>query len=455
MSTAPENQVDELATLREEIETLRQNLVDKNRQLQDLQAAQRATAAANNGANNGVPANFSTPHVNDLTKDEIERYSRQLILPGFGVTAQTKLRNSSFLIVGMGGLGCPSSQYLVAAGSGRIGLVDYDLVDRSNLHRQTLHTECTIGLPKVESAKSALLQINPNCEIITYKTLLNSGNALEIIKQYDVILDCTDNVVTRYMLNDACVLQHKPLVSGSALQFDGQLTVYHYGEICPCYRCLFPVPPPPQAVTNCGDGGVMGAITGVIGSMQALEAIKVATGVGETLAGRLLIFDGANGIFRNIKLRGRRSDCKVCSTNPMITQLIDYEFFCSMHASDDNQALQLLSPEERIDVRQYIDMRSEPHLLIDVRPPNEFEICRLPSSVNMPLKDVLDNKFVEEFQNELDDKKLPIILVCRRGNDSQIAAQHMCNKYPSHTIRDIVGGLYAWHYQIDNEFPIY
>lgn len=454
MAVDSENVAIELANLSEEIRSLRLKLADKTRQIQDLQVAQRVNAA-DNLAIKGTPDSISTTRVNDLTNDEIERYSRQLILPGFGVPAQTKLRNCSFLIVGMGGLGCPASQYLIAAGSGRLGLVDYDIVDRSNLHRQTLHTESTIGLPKVESAKRALEQINPNCQIDLHKVMLDSSFALDIIKRYDVILDCTDNVVTRYLLNDACVLLNKPLVSGSALQFDGQLTVYHYGTTCPCYRCLFPVPPPPHAITNCGDGGVMGAITGVIGSMQALEAIKVATGVGETLAGRLLIFDGLNGIFRNIKLRRRSSDCKVCSENPMITQLIDYEHFCSMHASDDNQPLQLIPSEERIDVFQYIEMRSQPHLLIDVRPQSEFDICRFPSAANVPLKEILDNRFIERFPNELGNEKLPIIVVCRKGNDSQIAVQHMCNKFPSHTIRDIVGGLYAWHYRIDKNFPIY
>ncbi|XP_039954832.1 adenylyltransferase and sulfurtransferase MOCS3-2 [Bactrocera tryoni] len=454
MAADSENAAKELANLSEEIRSLRLKLADKTRQLEDLQAAQRADAAGN-AASDELADSVFTPRINDLTNDEIERYSRQLILPGFGVTAQTTLINSSFLIVGMGGLGCPAAQYLIAAGSGRLGLVDYDTVDRTNLHRQTLHTERTIGLPKVESAKRALEQINPNCQIDLHKLMLDSRVALDIIKQYDVILDCTDNVVTRYLLNDACVLLNKPLVSGSALQFDGQLTVYHYGDTCPCYRCLFPVPPPPHAVTNCGDGGVMGAITGVIGSMQALEAIKVATGVGETFAGKLLIFDGMNGIFRNIKLRGRSKDCKVCSENPMITQLIDYEQFCSMHASDDDQPLQLIPSQERIDVFQYIDMRSQPHLLIDVRPQNEFEICRLPSSVNVPLKEILNNKFIERFANELADEKLPIVVLCRRGNDSQIAVQHMCNKFPSHAIRDLIGGLYAWHYKVDKDFPIY
>ncbi|XP_036330717.1 adenylyltransferase and sulfurtransferase MOCS3 [Rhagoletis pomonella] len=454
MSTEENIVEDELHSLSHEIQELRRKLASKTRQLHNLEPAQRA-AKADCGIEKDLDGDVHTPRVNDLSNDEIERYSRQLILPGFGVAAQTKLINSSFLIIGMGGLGCPAAQYLIAAGSGRLGLVDYDTVDRSNLHRQTLHTEGTIGMPKVESAKCALEQLNPKCQIVTYKEMLNSSNAMEIIEQYDVALDCTDNVVTRYLLNDACVLLNKPLVSGSALQFDGQLTVYHHGITCPCYRCLFPVPPPPHAVTNCGDGGVMGAITGIIGSLQALEAIKVATGVGETLAGRLLIFDGINSMFRNVKLRGRRSDCKVCSENPMITRLIDYEYFCSMHATDSNQPLQLLSPDERFNVLEYINLSTQPHLLIDVRQPNEFEICRLPSAVNVPLKEILDNRFVERFSKEFADDKLPKILICRRGNDSQIAVQHIRNKFPIQTIRDIVGGLYAWHYRIDKEFPIY
>ncbi|XP_054740505.1 adenylyltransferase and sulfurtransferase MOCS3 [Anastrepha obliqua] len=449
MSTGLKDFGCEIKKLSEEIQNLRRQLAIKTRRLHDLQSAQRASAT------DGQADIETTPRVNDLTNDEITRYSRQLILPGFGVAAQTKLKNSSFLIIGMGGLGCPAAQYLIGAGCGRLGLVDYDQVERGNLHRQILHTEATIRMSKVESAKYALEQINPNCQIATYKLALDSRNAMDIVKQYDVVLDCTDNVVTRYLINDACVLLHKPLVFGSALQFDGQLAIYNYGISCPCYRCLFPIPPAPETVTNCRDSGVMGAITGVIGAMQALEAIKVATGVGETLAGRLLMFDGVNTTFRNFKLRGRSPDCKVCSENPTITQLVDYERFCGMRASDDIQNLEVLSRDDRITVLEYIDMRSQPHLLIDVRPPNEFDICRLPAAVNVPLKKILDNSFIERFTKEFSDEKLPKILICRCGNDSQLAGQHILNVFPSHNIKDVIGGLSAWHNMADSQFPVY
>ncbi|XP_067631311.1 adenylyltransferase and sulfurtransferase MOCS3 [Eurosta solidaginis] len=455
MTSEEENLLEELDNINREIQNLQRKFDAKSQQLHKLRETRCANANDADDVNKDSKSNITTPRVNDLTNDEIERFSRQLILPDFGVSAQMKLKNTSFLIVGMGGLGCPAAQYLIAAGSGRLGLVDYDEVDRSNLHRQTLHTEGTIGMAKVESGERALKRINPNCQIDKYKEMLTSRNAISIIERYDVVLDCTDNVVTRYLLNDACVLSQKPLVSGSALQLDGQLTVYNYGDTCPCYRCLFPVPPPPNAVTNCGDGGVMGAITGIIGSMQALEAIKVATGVGETLAGRLLVFDGKNCVFRNITLRGRRKDCKICSDKPMLTQLIDYEHFCSMHATDRNQMLQILTREERLTVFEYIALQPQRHLLIDVRPPNEFEICRLPLAMNVPLKDILENKYMQLCAEELADESMPIILYCRRGNDSQIAVEHMSNRHPLRMIRDIMGGLHTWHYQIDNEFPIY
>ncbi|XP_037945991.1 adenylyltransferase and sulfurtransferase MOCS3 [Teleopsis dalmanni] len=394
-----------------------------------------------------------TAEASSLTNNEILRYSRQLILPSFGVQGQKKLKETSFLIVGMGGLGCPAAQYLVAAGCGRIGLVDYDFVDGTNFHRQVLHTEMDMQLPKVVSAQRTLKEMNSNCTIETFFEIITSENALDLLSNFDVILDCTDNVPTRYLLNDACVLLNKPLVSGSALQLDGQLTVYHYGKTGPCYRCLFPVPPPPKTVTNCGDGGVLGAVTGVIGSLQALEAIKVAIG-GDVLSGRLLIFDGASTSFRNIKLRGRRSDCSICSNNPIITQLVDYEEFCSMHASDKQQRLNILTEDLRITANEYADVIEKPHLLIDVRSSIEFEICSLPKSENMSLKDVLNNKFLERFKKEIEDK-IPIYMLCRRGNDSQIAVEHMKNKLPEHNIKDIIGGLHAWHLKVDPNFPIY
>lgn len=443
MSSDFQKTSEEILALRKEIKTLKEECEVKERRLLELEKQQNSIA---------------TQYGSRLSNEEIERYSRQLILPKFGVKGQITLKKSSFLIVGLGGLGCPSSQYLLAAGCGRLGLVDYDEVERSNFHRQTLHTERTVGMSKVDSAKRALSEINPHCQIDCHRVLLNSENAMDILRQYDVILDCTDNVATRYLLNDACVMLNRPLVSGSALQMDGQLTVYHYGETGPCYRCIFPVPPPPETVTNCGDGGVLGAVTGIIGSLQALEAIKVALDGfdNEVLSGRLLLFEGTRCIFRNIKLRAKRLNCDVCSSKPLIDCLLDYEQFCGMRASDKNVALNLLSHEHRLTVEEYRhNIENKPHLLIDVRQPEEFDICHLPNSENIPLKSILDDSYSILLSNSLRESKMPIIFLCRRGNDSQKAAQYLIKTFPNCKIFDIEGGLYSWHYKIDNKFPIY
>lgn len=434
---------EEICEIRKELRNLEFEREKKLRRLSELQQQQHVIA---------------TQYGSKLSCGEIERYSRQLILPNFGVRGQVKLKESSFLIVGLGGLGCPASQYLLAAGCGRLGLVDYDQVERSNFHRQTLHTESRVGYPKVDSAKAALLEINPQCQIDIYRILLNRENAIEILRKFDVILDCTDNVATRYLLNDACVITNRPLVSGSALQMDGQLTVYNYGVSGPCYRCLFPVPPSPETVTNCGDGGVLGAVTGVIGALQALEAIKVALkcSSSEVLCGRLLLFNGCNCTYRNIRLRGKRADCHVCSSTPVITDLVDYEQFCGMGASDKNVHLNLLPQENRLTVQEYRDkIENEPHILIDVRQHAEFEICHLPKSENVPLKNILDDSFSNTRKESLSVLKTPIVFLCRRGNDSQIAVQHLLRTFPELSIFDIKGGLYSWHFNVDKNFPIY
>ncbi|TMW42889.1 hypothetical protein DOY81_012031 [Sarcophaga bullata] len=433
----------EIEKLRTEIRNLRKQCEVKEQIIMDLQKENEC---------------ISTQYGSRLSNEDIERYSRQIILPNFGVSGQIKLKETSFLIVGMGGLGCPASQYLSAAGCGRLGLVDYDEVERSNFHRQTLHTEARIGLPKVESAKAALKEINPKCDIVCHRVLLNSNNALEILQQYDIILDCTDNVATRYLLNDACVMLKRPLISGSALQMDGQLTVYNYGETGPCYRCLFPVPPPPETVTNCGDGGVLGSVTGIIGSLQALEAIKVCLdgAGGEVLAGRLLIFEGSRCIFRNIRLRAKRPNCDVCSSTPSITSLIDYEQFCGMQASDKNTSLNVLSQDQRLSVENYRnEWEKSPHVLIDVRQSAEYDICNLPNSINIPIKSILDDSYLKCDYKFLSNEEIPLITLCRRGNDSQLAAQHLTKALPNRKIYDIKGGLYSWHYKIDSNFPIY
>ncbi|XP_030556823.1 adenylyltransferase and sulfurtransferase MOCS3 [Drosophila novamexicana] len=452
MIAAADSLETEKAKLRREIAELQAALNAKEQNLRDLQSR----TAASHLHPEADPQPATREQYATLNNDDIARYSRQLILTDFGVSGQLKLKNSAVLIVGLGGLGCPAAEYLCSAGCGNLGLVDYDEVERSNLHRQTLHTVARCGLSKAESARIALLELNPHCRITCYPRLLNSSNAMHIMRAYDLVLDCSDNVATRYLLNDACTMLRKPLVSGSALKLDGQLTVYSYGAQGPCYRCIYPVPPPPEAVTNCGDGGVLGAVTGTIGAMQALEAIKIIIGLGDVLAGRMLIFDGSSCQFRNIKIRGKRPNCHVCSAQPLITGLIDYELFCGMNANDKDNAVKLLEPEERINVLDYQKlMKTKPHLLLDVRAPAEFEICQLPDSINAPLAHVLDDSYLQRFAQHLESKELPIFVVCRRGNDSQIAVQHMRTRLPEHSIRDLEGGLHAWTNQVDQSFPIY
>lgn len=286
------------------------------------------------------------------------------------------------------------------------------MIEINNLHRQLLHTEDKLGLSKVDSIKDAINRLNSNVKVTTHNVLLNSQNAIEILTPYDLVLDATDNVATRYLLNDACVLLKKPLVSGSALQLEGQLTVYNL-EGGPCYRCLFPKPPPPETVKNCGDGGVIGAITGVIGSLQALEAIKILLGNSEnSLKGRLLLFDGLTSTFRTIKLRGRQKTCNVCGENPSITKLIDYEEFCGMAAMDKDPGLKILGPENRITVQEYSNIpRNSNHLLIDVRSREEFEICQLENSLNVPIKNLLGDKIEREFLEKIKDQQTPSKLI--------------------------------------------
>lgn len=350
---------------------------------------------------------------------------------------------------------------MCGAGIGHIGIVDYDTVELSNLHRQILHHEQTIGIPKAISIKNQLEKLNSTIQVTAYTEQLNSQNALEIIRNYDIVLDATDNVATRYLLNDACVFESKPLVSGSALQFEGQLTVYNYRN-GPCYRCLFPKPPPPETVTNCGDGGVVGAITGVIGTLQALETIKILIGIENCLSGRLLLFDGVSSTFRNVKLRGKSSNCDICVEPRKITTLIDYEQFCGMKASDKDLQLTLLSQHQRISVQKLNEYRqlNEPHLLIDVRSSNEFEICHLKQSENYPIKQFsdLNNGNGKELIERIKSENISnVFVICRRGNDSQIAAIKLMEGLINANVQvhDVIGGLHAWTNQIDEHFPKY
>nr|XP_006820234.1 PREDICTED: adenylyltransferase and sulfurtransferase MOCS3-like [Saccoglossus kowalevskii] len=407
------------------------------------------------------------PHLSVISKLEnssIARHSRQLILPEIGVKGQISIANTSVLIVGAGGLGCPSAIYLAAAGIGRLGIVDYDEVELSNLHRQVLHTEDRIGIEKSASVTTAIKGLNSSVVCIPYHMSLNSSNAIQVIQQYDIVLDCTDNVATRYLLNDACVLTGKPLVSGSALRFEGQVTVYNTQD-GPCYRCLFPIPPPPETVTNCSDGGVLGVVPGIIGCIQALETLKIASGIGASYCQKLLVFDGIDGTFRTIKLRSKKKNCVVCSENPTITQLIDYEQFCGSKATDKSKTVKLLSNENRISVENYANIVKEKHyhVLVDVRTPCEMDICQLPNTINIPITEVgKNNDNMHKLKTAIDKltdqvQTVPVYVVCRLGNDSQSAVQilqEMLSDLPV-TIKDIRGGLVQWAKKIDPEFPQY
>ncbi|KAF6717904.1 Adenylyltransferase and sulfurtransferase MOCS3 [Oryzias melastigma] len=401
-----------------------------------------------------------------LSNKDILRYSRQLLLPDFGVQGQLKLSQTSVLVVGCGGLGCPLAQYLAAAGIGRLGLLDYDEVELSNLHRQVLHGEENQGQAKALSAARSVRRLNSGVECVPYHLQLSPKNALQLIQQYPQ----SYNVPTRYLVNDACVLSGKPLVSASALRMEGQLTVYNYHG-GPCYRCLYPAPPPPQTVTNCSDGGVLGVVPGIMGCLQALEVLKIASGQGSSCGQQLLLFDAQDGRFRSIKLRPKQPSCAVCGESPSVTRLVDYEAFCGSAATDKCRKLSLLSKDQRITVQDYKSIidRAGPHVLLDVRPLVEVEICSLPFSLNIPLssleekksKDIqlLQEKISQVKQQMAGDQQAPVYVICKLGNDSQKAVQ-LLEKMSGEevggvTVKDISGGLMAWAKTIDPTFPQY
>uniref|UniRef100_A0A8B9U5L4 Adenylyltransferase and sulfurtransferase MOCS3 n=1 Tax=Anas zonorhyncha TaxID=75864 RepID=A0A8B9U5L4_9AVES len=405
-----------------------------------------------------------------LSAAAILRYSRQLVLPELGVRGQLRLARCSVLVVGCGGLGCPLAQYLAAAGIGRLGLVDHDVVETSNLHRQVLHGEARRGIPKAVSAAATLRLLNSTVHYVPYCGALSPSTALELVRQYDVVADCSDNVPTRYLVNDACVLAGKPLVSGSALRLEGQLVVYNY-QGGPCYRCLFPKPPPPETVTNCADGGVLGVVPGIMGCIQALEVLKIASGMGSSFNQFMLMFDAREGKFRNIKLRPKKADCAVCGDNPSVTRLQDYEAFCGSSATDKCRTLHLLSSKDRISVEEYKKLLDEqvPHVLLDVRPQVEVDICRLAHSVHIPLSkleekneeclEYLEKRICEEKQRTNGQTSFPVYVVCKLGNDSQKAVRIIqelpVKEYGPVLAKDIKGGLMAWASKIDPTFPQY
>ncbi|KAF8414141.1 hypothetical protein HHK36_002140 [Tetracentron sinense] len=441
-----------------------------------------------------VPINDSGVR-NGLSPEMIYRYSRHLLLPSFGVQGQSKLLKSSILVVGAGGLGSPALLYLSACGIGRLGIVDHDIVELNNLHQQSkasmnridliiqsdklisglnygfdaliIHTEAYISQSKVTSAAAACRAINSTVQIVEHKEALRTSNALEIMNEYDIVVDATDNLPSRYMISDCCVVLGKPLVSGAALGLEGQLTVYNHNG-GPCYRCLFPTPPPTSACQRCSDSGVLGVVPGVIGCLQALEAIKIASAAGEPLSGRMLLFDALSARIRVVKLRGRSLQCEACGENAAFTKQLfrefDYEKFTESPLSASPLKLNLLPRSARISSKEYKEkvVNGEAHVLVDVRPEHHFKIVSLPKSLNIPLSS-LEGKLLEissalkgEEQRSglVSGSGASLYVVCRRGNDSQRAVQYL-HKMGLTSAQDVIGGLESWAHDVDPNFPTY
>ncbi len=386
-----------------------------------------------------------------LSHEEVQRYSRHLIMPEVGMAGQKKLKAASVLLIGAGGLGSPLAMYLAAAGIGRIGLVDYDVVDYTNLQRQIIHGTKDVGRLKLESAKETMLDINPHVQVDTYEVPLTSANALEILAPYDVIIDGTDNFPTRYLTNDACVLLGKPNVYGSIFRFEGQLSVF-YAKEGPCYRCLFPEPPPPGLVPSCAEGGVLGILPGTVGAMQATEAIKLILGIGESMIGRLLLYDALNMEFTEVNLR-KNPNCPVCSENPTLTELIDYEQFCVMPAHDHSL---YLTGEEEEAVPQITPVALKARLeagedlfILDVREPHEWEISNLShlGAKLIPKGDVLGR------MNEL-DTAVTTVVQCRSGARSADVIREL-KKHGFKKLLNLDGGINRWAREVEPSIPIY
>ena len=378
-----------------------------------------------------------------LSKEEILRYSRHLIMPEVGMDGQLKLKSAKVALIGTGGLGAPLGMYLAAAGIGRIGLVDFDVVDFTNLQRQVIHGTKDVGRKKLDSAADTMLDINPYLELDRHETALSSENALQILKDYDIVVDGTDNFPTRYLVNDACVLLGKPNVYGSIFRFEGQATVFAY-QGGPCYRCLYPEPPPPGLVPSCAEGGVLGILPGTVGLIQATETVKLILGIGEPLVGRLLLYDALAMRFRELKLR-RNPECPVCGDHPTIRELIDYQQFCGI----PNQTHEPVAAEGDIDpveVKAKID-RGDPFVLIDVREPHEYQICKIPFAKLIPLGDL------PKRVNELDSAD-EIIAHCKSGMRSAKAVDFL-KQAGFRKVRNMKGGILAWSDKVDPSVPKY
>ena len=383
-----------------------------------------------------------------LTQDQISRYSRHLLLTEVGVEGQEKICNARVLCIGTGGLGSPAVLYLAAAGVGTLGLIDFDVVDFSNLQRQIAHGESTVGHLKVDSAKNRVRDINSSVEVITYNTRLSSENAMEIIKDYDIVLDGTDNFPTRYLANDACVLLGKPYIYGCILKFDGQASVFD-SRSGPCYRCLYPEPPPPGLVPSCAEGGVLGVLPGIVGLIQSNEVLKLILEKGDSLVGRLLLFDALGMKFREVKLR-KDEDCPVCGNNPTINELIDYEQFCGIPAASE-QVKSIEDMEvEPVEVKRMFDT-GEKFKLVDVREVGEYEICKIEGSTLIPLSEIRERRSEKLNGLQLDDR---IVTQCHHGKRSLDAAE-ILKEMGFSNVKSMKGGIEEWSLQIDSTVPRY
>jgi adenylyltransferase/sulfurtransferase len=387
------------------------------------------------------------PQLPQLTNEEVKRYSRHLIMPEVGMDGQRRLKAGSVLCIGAGGLGSPAAMYLAAAGVGTIGVVDFDVVDFSNLQRQIIHGTPDVGRSKLASARDRIEAINPHVDVHTYETTVSSENAMKLFEPYDIILDGTDNFPTRYLVNDACVLLGKPNTYGSIFRFEGQASVFGTKQ-GPCYRCLYPEPPPPGLVPSCAEGGVLGVLPGIIGVIQATEAIKLITGIGEPLIGRFLIYDALKMRFRELKLK-KDPECPVCGTHPTVTSLIDYEQFCGMRPAaaettgvNANSGLEITSTE----LKARLD-RGDKLTLVDVREPNEYQINRIPGTVLIPLGEV-PRRYAEL------DKEAEIVVHCKMGGRSAKAADFLRSVgFPR--VLNLKGGILDWIDKVDPSQPKY
>ncbi|MEK7784102.1 MAG: molybdopterin-synthase adenylyltransferase MoeB [Chloroflexota bacterium] len=389
------------------------------------------------------------PNSVELSHEEIRRYSRHLIMPEVGLSGQKKLKAASVLLIGTGGLGSPLAMYLAAAGVGRIGLVDYDVVDASNLQRQVVHGTATIGKLKVESARDRILDINPDIQVDVYNELFTSATAVEIAKPYDIIIDGTDNFPTRYLVNDVCVLLGKPNVYGSIFRFEGQASVF-WAKHGPCYRCLFPEPPPPGLVPSCAEGGVFGVLPGTVGTIQATEAIKLIIGVGDSRVGRLVLYDALAMTFDEVKLR-KNPNCLVCSDHPTVTELIDYEQFCGMPMNDhqgdvgSGEGWDISAQELRQKMEADGGVRN--FRLIDVREPHEWEIAHIEGAELIPLGQIVAH------MNEFDSAQ-EIVLMCKSGARSGRTLD-LLRGAGFRKLKNLKGGITAWAREIDPRVPTY